>query len=151
MRGQLAGRLLIIIFSWVGLIAILLLGLLFSKFGGNPATPSTGGVSAPHLETTLNAYLRQTVDMGYGNNVPFAEFIVGEYLQGRKAAVQKQTQTFLSTLPATTDNEIYIHIDNHHLKELHKVKLLLYLLSYYKISIFIYKSGVGPCRACRAD
>ncbi len=112
MRGQLTGRLLVIIFSWVGLIAILLLGILFSYLSGHPATPTASGVTLPFMQTTIHSYLYQTVDAGYGNNIPFAEYIVGEYLQGRTANVETQTNTFLSKLPATKEKAIFIFVDN---------------------------------------
>ncbi|MEK6849524.1 MAG: hypothetical protein AABY01_03055, partial [Nanoarchaeota archaeon] len=36
----------------------------------------------------------------------------GEYLQGRTANVETQTNTFLSKLPATKEKAIFIFVDN---------------------------------------
>ena len=114
MKGQLTGRLLIIIFSWIALIAILLLGLLFYKLSNNSATPPFESVTTPFVQTTLNAYLRETVTY-QGQQVPFVEMLIAEIIHGHnKDEVEKRTKNFLAqtsektqTLSITISGSVY--------------------------------------------
>lgn len=92
MKG-LSDNVIAIVYCWIALIALLLFLLVSAQLRGNPASPSSAGITQPLTEVKLNAFLRQSVTIA-GEQVPFAEVLVNEVMRGNKASIESAVTAF---------------------------------------------------------
>ena len=106
-RGQIAGRLLMILASWI----IIILGLVFMYILA--AVAETGSVSAEEsigvqsVETTLNTFLRQSVAFA-GDQVPMAERIAIAAMIDDRDAIKQFVDEYIDTFPSSDVQQIFI-------------------------------------------
>ncbi len=106
-RGQIAGRLLLIIFSWVLLLLIVVVALLLKPEFGRNRLAAMDAVQTPDREVVLSSYLRQSVDLG-GDKVPFAEVLAQGVEANDQQRVKQVTTQFLKSLDNKKLNRILI-------------------------------------------
>lgn len=110
-RGQIAPRLLMILFSWIALIVTIAFMFIFISPPGDSNAPPLDAVSAPNVEVTLATFLRQSVDLG-GDKVPMAEYIAFELSKGRTSEIEKATNEFIEKTLTTKQEQIVIRISD---------------------------------------
>ena len=95
-RGQVAPRLLMIVFSWVILLSVLALMFILQSFADDP-TPLPDAVDTPNMELNLATFLRQTTTFA-GDNIPMAEFLAIAAMDGNEKGIKQEAESFLNRL-----------------------------------------------------
>ena len=110
-KGQIAPRLLMLLFSWVMLIVALALMFFFQALDKDDSVALPGAVNSPNIEATLSGFLRQTVEIN-GENVPMAELLAMEAMLGKSDRTAEEANKFLAKIQTATKKQMIITLQD---------------------------------------